>query len=232
MDQNKTDLVMKFVLDGQPVWAECTLDVAPGDTLMKEFLKNTTYDCYSNFFEVSTFNMGMSLKEGDESTNTINQPQRQNGLQPKNPTTGQYASWRNASQSEYKSIYFPLEFDKFSFERIIDSASPIFFECCCTSKTFDSATLVKRLSQGDVGGVYRPSLAYLKIEFTKVLITGINWDDGDLVKEQCEFICQGMTVTYRRQTADGTIGGGDVGAFWPNPKKDRSLNIRGGGRGN
>ena len=95
--------------------------------------------------------------------------------------------------------------------------------------------LVKRISQGDQGGVARPSAAYLRIDFTKVLITGINWDDGDLVTESCEFICQGMKISYRRQKTDGTVAGGfgnEYSAVWPNPSNDRSLGIRGGGRGN
>ena len=65
--------------------------------------------------------------------------------------------------------------------------------------------LVKRISQGQQGGVSRPTVGYLRMDFTKVLITGVGWDDGDVVKEKCEFICQGLKMTYRRQQADGTV---------------------------
>jgi type VI protein secretion system component Hcp len=233
MDQNKTDLVMQFVLDRQPVWAECALQIAPGDTLMTGFAKNTDYDSYSNFFEVNGFDFAISLKESDQSTSVLGQqPARPAQHQQKAPaTTGAFARWRSATQSEYKSIYYPLEFDKFTFERVIDSASPIFFQCCCTSRSFDSAVLVKRISQGDQGGVARPTVGYLRIDFTKVLITGVDWDDGDVVKEKCEFICQQMKITYRKQKIDGTINAsGEVSAIWPNPAKDRSLGIRAGAR--
>jgi type VI protein secretion system component Hcp len=147
---------------------------------------------------------------------------------------GAFARWRSATQQDYKSIYYPLEFDRFSFDRIIDCASPIFFQSCCTSQTFDSAALVKRVSPGDEGGVSRPAVGFLRIDFTKVLVTGINWDDGDMVKERCEFICQGMKITYRRQTAGGGVssgGGNEFSAVWPNPNKDRTLGITNRGAG-
>lgn len=233
MDQNKTDLVMQFVLDGQPVWAECALDIAPGDTLMSDF-KSADYDNYSSFFEASNFSMSLSVKENDESSNGLSQHVRQPAQQTKSPVTGPFSRWRSATTpQEAKALAskYPVEFDTFTFERVIDRASPIFFQSCCTSTTFDSAVLVKRMSQGDQGGGSRPTVGYLRIDFTKVLITGIHWDDGDVVKETCEFICRSMKLKYRKQKADGTIASGpgtEFGAFWPN---DRSLGILGGARG-
>jgi type VI protein secretion system component Hcp len=230
MDQNKTDLVMKFVLEGQPVWAECALEVAADDTLMRDFLKNTGYDNYSNFFETSSFEMSLSLVGDDQSTNALSHQMRQPTHQNNTPAPQPFARWRSATARELREgIPYPLDFDKFSFERVIDSASPIFFQACCTSQTFDSAVLVKRLAQGGVAGGGQPSAAYLRIDFTKVLITGINWDDGDVVKEKCEFICQGMKITYRRQNQDGSVARDkEFSAVWP---KERSLFIRSGGRG-
>jgi type VI protein secretion system component Hcp len=232
MDRSTNDLVMKFTLNRQPVWAECALTIPDEDTLMSDFTRNADYDSYTNFFEVNEFEFGVSLKEEDENTGAFGQAQRPaNGS--RSPIAGAFSRWRSATQNEYKSIYYPLEFDKFSFSRVIDSASPIFFQACCNSSTFDDATLVKRISQGQQGGVDRPSVGFLRIDFKKVLIIGIGWDDGDVVRERCEFICQGMKITYRRQKADGTVtsgAGNESQAEWPNPRKDRSLNIRSGGR--
>lgn len=226
MAQDHTDLVMKFTLDGQPVWAECTLDVASGDTFMSDFSKPTEYDNYSNFFEVDSFTMSMSLDGDDKSTGTLQQSTSRPNSNNANPASGQFARWRSATNSEYKDIHYPLTFDKFTFERVIDHASPIFFQCCCTSKTFDSAVLVKRVSQGQVGGTVRPALGYVRIEFTKVLITGIGWDDGDVVKESCEFICQKMRINYRKQKSQGTVDtGAGLSMSWPS---SRFLDIRSG----
>ncbi len=221
MEQSATDLVMKFSLNGQAVWAESMLDVPPSDRLMKDFRPAADAKKYSNFFEVSSFDMGLALKEADNPV--------ANGKEAAPAKKTAFARWRSAAPNEYKSIFYPLEFESFSFSRIVDAASPIFFQACCTSQSFDSAVLVKRLSQG--GGKDRPTMAYLRIEFTKVLITGLSWDDGELVKEKCDFICQGMKLTYKQQGADGLIGTSSTEATWPNPKNDRSLGIRSGGTG-
>jgi type VI protein secretion system component Hcp len=233
MDQNKTDLVMQFVqLDGTPVWAECALDVAPGDSLMKDF-KSADYDHYSSFFEATNFSMSMAVHPNDDSTSAPTNHLRQPAPATKAPVTGPWTSWRSATTpAEARAVAskFPVEFDIFTFERIIDRASPIFFQACCTSSTFASAVLVKRISQGDQGGVSRPTVGYLRIDFTNVMITGVHWDDGDVVKETCEFICQGMKVTYRKQDLDGTVlggPGGEFGAVWPT---EGSLGILAGGR--
>jgi type VI protein secretion system component Hcp len=223
-EQNKTDLVMQFVLKGNPVWAECALDVWKGDTLMKDF-KPADYDNYSSFFEIKDFDIKLALKDRDE-------PDSPSAV-AKSGATGPYPRWRSASDREYKNIPYPLEVDAFSFTRVIDSASPIFFENCCRSITFDSAVLVKRLSQGSGSGdAQLPSAGYMRIDFKEVLITSIGWDDGDMVEEKCACLCRGMTITYRKQNDDGTIGAaGETRAVWPNPKHDRTLNIRGLRRG-
>lgn len=231
-DQNATDLVMKFVLDGKPVWAECALEIDPNDTLMKDFGQNTGYDNYADFFEVSGFDFGISLTDEDDSAAKAATPVHSGGVgnAGQKPNSQPYGRWRSAVGQEYKKIHFPLEFDDFNFERTIDAASPIFFQSCCKSKQFDSACLVKRLSQGDTGqtdATSRPQFGFLRIDFEKVLITSIGWDDGDVVKEKVSFICQKMTIKYRQQKASGLVdASSEVSAVWPNPKNDRTLGIR------
>jgi hypothetical protein len=36
--------------------------------------------------------------------------------------------------------------------------------------------------------------AFLRIDFTDVLVIGVDWDSGDVVKEKCKFICRGVKV--------------------------------------
>lgn len=235
MQDSKTDLVMRFVLgNGEPVLAECLLDVWKNDTLMKDF-KSAGQNHFSNFFEVSSFDLSIALKETDKKKSTLkskNDPlntQQKSG--EKAAPSGAFAAWRSATKDELKKIYYPLELDKFSFKRNIDCASPVFFQSCCKSETFASAVLVKRRSQGgtDVDGGLLPSAGYLRIEFTKVLITGIDWDDGEVVEEKCEFICRGITVTYRQQKDDGTIDAstGLQPVEWNNDRVARNLANRG-----
>ncbi len=241
MDQNKTDLIMKFILEGQDVPAECALQVDPADPLMNDF-KPADYEHYSNFFEVTDFDFKLNLEDTDESSNpasqAVNHSLRPAATRVRNMPAGRFARWRSASGPEAQNISYPPKFGGASFERLIDRASPIFFMSCCTSKTFDSAVLVKRLSQGQFGGTNLPSVGYLRIEFTKVLITDISWEDGDLVKEKCEFTCHSMKLIYRKQDNSGRLQAwagqgpnGQYSAEWPNPRtKDRTPDMRGGGR--
>jgi type VI protein secretion system component Hcp len=209
VDKPKTDTVMKFVLKGKPVFAECTLDVATGDTMMDGFrpAQPDVSTSYSNFFEVHGFDFAMSLKEGDTKEVLAD--------------TGAFAAWRSVSDTEYKNITYPLEFDKFTFKRTVDRASPIFFANCCASTSFDSATLVKRMSQGGDRG----AMGFMRIDFTTVLLTGVDWSDGELVQESCDFICQKMLITMRQQLASGTISSSKYLITW-DPENDRSKGIR------
>src|SRR5271154_4928638 len=68
MKENTTDLMMRFVLNKNPVEAECALDVAPGDTLMEDFVHKAGSTTFGNYFEVRDFSFGVSLKENDKSS--------------------------------------------------------------------------------------------------------------------------------------------------------------------
>jgi type VI protein secretion system component Hcp len=243
MDQNKTDLIMKFVLERQDVLAECALQIDRDDPLMNDF-KPADYKDYSNFFEVTNFDFSLSVEDNDESSNpasqAVNHSLRPTTARIRNMPAPPFARVRSATDSEAQKIAstYPPKFGGASFERLIDRASPTFFMSCCTSKTFDSAVLVKRLSQGEIGGKSLPSQGYLRIEFYKVLITDISWDDGELVKEKCEFTCHSMKLIYRKQDNSGRlqawagpVPNGQYSAQWPNPHAEpRPPDMRGGGR--
>jgi type VI protein secretion system component Hcp len=196
-EQPKTDTVMKFQLKGQDLNTECTLAVTDGDDLMTGF-KGVKGSSSSNFFEVHDFEFGMSLKQQEDSN-----PANRNTSATQKPDQGAFALWRSANDSQYKDAVknYPLEFDKFSLKRTIDCVSPIFFQNCLSSTSFSSATLVKRISPG---GDQAP-LAFLRIDFTDVLLTGVDWTDGDLVTESIDFICKQMVVQLKSQGAEGTL---------------------------
>lgn len=214
-DQPKSDIVMMFKLDGgQPVYAECALDLNPSDRWMTEF-KPQTYERYSNFFEVSKFHFGFEVKDEDKSRTKL-QSGDIGGAMGKTRfgrVEGEFASWRSMNDEDLPNARYPLEFESFTFERVIDAASMVFFEHCCNSTTFPSATLIKRVS---VGGNEAP-MSYLKMEFKDVLITGLSWDDGDMTTEKCEFICRNFALSYRQQRPDGSFGA-RVPAEWDHIK--------------
>jgi type VI protein secretion system component Hcp len=237
MDQTKTDLVMKFTLTPEnDVPAEGVVDIDPHDDLMWDF-HGATYDDYSNFFEITDFSMKMQLKPDDDhkskttsSHGHTSTPHAQHiAQQVKNGSADEWSRWRSATTAnEMRTIKYPFYVENLTFDRTIDSASPIFFQYCCKQQKFHSAVLCKRLAQGNLGASIPK--AYLRIEFTDVTITDISWDDGDLVKETCEFKAQGgMKLTYLKQKSNAALEGASD-AEWLGNDKDRMLDVRRGGR--
>jgi type VI secretion system secreted protein Hcp len=99
--------------------------------------------------------------------------------------------------------------DPVRVSRQIDAASPTLMKYCFNSSTLDSATIVKRRAGG--GGV--SGLAYLRLDFTGVLITGVSWSDSHVVKESITFIYRQVKISYRPQDATGKLGA-NIGASW------------------
>jgi type VI protein secretion system component Hcp len=208
MDESRSDIVMRFVMKGGgPVWAESTLDVLKEDPLMHGFKPISSYDDYSNFFEVTSFSFAVAVKPKEEGVGALSRGTGTHGANGGNAPAAQdqFSRWRSATEEEYRKIRFPLEFDTFTFTRVIDGASPTFFSACCNQESFESAALVKRVASGVRGGTSRESFGYLRLDFKDVLFTGISWDDGDLVTERCTFICKAMRVRYRQQKADSSL---------------------------
>jgi type VI protein secretion system component Hcp len=222
---SKTDILMMFVdRDGGTIWAESTLDVFKGDPLVKGFNAIDDYNDYSNFFEISSFNFSMALNPTDQGTSTLTQASTAMGSA--SPVAqDQFSSWRSANKYD-KPIPYPVEFDTFSFTRVIDAASPIFFHHCTHQHSFRHASLVKRVAVGSAGGKSQQSVGYMRIDFRDVLLTGINWDDGDLVTESVTFICKAMRIRYAKQKDSGGVETSPVEVTW-DEAKDGSANSSG-----
>jgi type VI protein secretion system component Hcp len=61
------------------------------------------------------------------------------------------------------------------------------------------------------GGIHQTKtgvghIGFLRIDFTGVLITSIDWDAGEVVKEKVKMVCRTVQVKYRAQNNDGTAG--------------------------
>lgn len=222
-DKSATDIVMRFVHgkpgdppDGEEVIGECALDKDPDDRFMDGF-EPATYERYSNFFEVLDFSFGFNAspdsvkkKEGktqqqavSKVNNTTLKEQPPDQDAKKKEKTG-FDRWRSMTDEEYRKIKFGVDCDSFSFTRLIDAASPIFFKACCKSWCFKEAVLVKRVSRG-AGGDNRLPAGFLRIEFKNVLIRSIKWADGDLVKETCEILFEEFKVKYKQQASSGDL---------------------------
>jgi type VI protein secretion system component Hcp len=112
-----------------------------------------------------------------------------------------FAKWISHRDGGGGPRRFPLDFQEFSFTRQMDLASTALFEACCNSYTLKKAVLLKRKSTGD--GL---TMGYLRLDFTDILITSLDWDVDDTVQENIKFICRGVEVKYRRQLNTGRLG--------------------------
>src|SRR3954454_14885308 len=207
-DQPKSEMFMQFVTKkGEALLAECAASKDKEDKWMSDFTPQT-YDTYSDFFEVTKFDFGVSVKSQDASkkqtqTQSLHSTPiagKQHGQHAKSSDAWQ--SWRAANtDADVDNLKYPFEVDEFGFDRLIDRASVELFAACCTSQTFKSAAFVKRVLTGSG----KPGKTFLRIDFKDVLVTSLSWDDGDLLNESCKFICRGFKIQYRRQNAAGDL---------------------------
>ena len=96
-----------------------------------------------------------------------------------------------------------------SFKRMIDKASALLMFHLLNRVPFDHATIIKRKSSGG----HSSGEPFLRIDFTGVLLTKIDWSDDIKVKEGISFVYRSITLHYRPQLPNGTLGG-IVPGFW------------------
>ena len=120
---------------------------------------------------------------------------------------GAFASWRSAEDKDIETIAksFNPSFKTVSFSKVIDAASPNIFEACVNAQKFEKVIIAKRISQGLSEDVDMPSVAYIRFDFSDVMVTSVSWNDGDLVKEKITFESSSIKVRYRKQLDDGTV---------------------------
>ena len=121
-----------------------------------------------------------------------------------------FNTWLMARSGSGQVFNYPLELEPISFSRMMDRASPVLLQAACDSREYTSATIVRRML---LGGDSMPR-AYLRLEFSPVLITSVDWSDGDLVKEDYKFICRSVKVQFKPQNNDGWLGPA-VSGVWP-----------------
>ena len=222
----KADLMMSFRDEvGRVVWAESTLDVDKGDSFLKDYKTAPNADYFSSFFEVKSFNFAMAVKDIDNNDQKFANSQQQAGKPAKQTSAmEEFGHWRSAEDEELRKLHFPVEFNNFSFTRVLDAASTTFFTACCNSTRFYSAALVKRVSVGSSSSAVTKARGYLRFDFRDVMLTSVNWDDGELVTENCSFICRAMRLRYKQQRSDGSLMPVMSETIWPHNTRDNPIN--------
>ncbi len=221
MDNAKTDLLMQFlVTPGAPVPGGSQAAIRPLDRLSQGFKPG-------GYFDLEKFSFDMELKddEGDQTGGAQTGGAQTGGAKAAVPKVGggkSFIAWRSVKPgADEPDLPYRCKPAAFSFSRNIDDASPVLFKHCASKLKFTGAVLIKRGHMDDQKGV----LTFLRMEFVDVMLTSIDWSDGDAVKENCRFTFKDVLIKYVRRKQDGTVA-----STWPcewhqDPRKPNTLSI-------
>jgi type VI protein secretion system component Hcp len=224
-DKDSIDVLMTFIVSGTTaVPAEGTSEWDKDDTDMMEGFQD------GMFFEVDDFSFGVSLGGSENSggaeaagTSPSSSPGK-NELHSRdghgNPANVQKGASKAGSANRFAKYIesgtqdFKPEVQEITITRQVDIASVRFLQSCFNYSKFERAILVKRKFTGNTDF----HEAFLRLEFKEPLITGVEWDEGEIVKEKLKFVCRGVVAAYRQQNADGTLKGARSASWTPTRK--------------
>lgn len=211
MANDATDVLMTFIHGGDGVPAECSSVWNISDSMKADFSTGM-------FFEIDDFSIGGGLESEDseeKSNNGSRTGTGDNGLRTRDNTQGQSDKSKKAARGNKFANYilsgslaYPIDMQEISISRQLDKASPIFLASCLNLTPFNKAVIVKRKVVGGSAGqsVSVNLMGFLRMEFTSPLITSVEWEDSEIVKEKIKFVCRGFSVIYKPQKHDGTLG--------------------------
>jgi len=188
---------------GAAVQAECRIALDSTDDLVQDFSAG-------QFFQVDDFKFGMNIDDRDPTSEGGGPGGGGSGLPTASDTLNmtnlsgsqvKFGRWKSAKDNEVKTMKFPVKMDEFSVTRRYDKASPLLFEKCANSEGFKTATLIKRRL---ICGSKLQS--FLRIDLDQVLITHIDLEDEEVIKETLHLIFRSITVTYKSQLHHGGLG--------------------------
>lgn len=219
-EQIKSDLLMKFDLSRN--------DPIPGEVGTQLNLRRcamTSGFTEGFMFEVQSFTLKTGL--GGEEIDEAQAKQRQEAQkQTKNINKSLQAmanklgvkvdNLSDQSQVEFSKFLkgddnakYPVDMKPMEFTRSIDKSSVLLLQHCINRRVFDTVSLIKRKAAGGpVSGE-----VFLRFDFKQVLIKSIDWDDGEPIKETCEFVCRSVIINYLPQLPDGTLGA-PINTWW------------------
>ena len=234
-DQDVSDLIMKFVISGNTMVAGETrsdLDLTQSDMTVG-FQQG-----YMIEIDSFTFRTGIggedeeakkerkaheskrkevdrqhadSLREWDQlkrDNPTLAKPRKP--AYPEPTSVGSYSRFRQGEAAKY-----PVDMQPVEFKRGIDMASSTLLQNCINRVNYSSATLIKRKPTGGPAS----GEVFLRFDFDTVLMTRVDWDDDVPIKESCKFICRAVTIHYKPQLPDGTLGDPIQGFYTMAPNK-------------
>lgn len=100
------------------------------------------------------------------------------------------------------SLAYDVSLDPISITRQMDQMSTVLLNECLNRRPLKRIIVVKRKFTGNMDF----HEAYLRLEFIDCLITTIDWDDDDSMKEEMKFVYRELKASYKPQKNDGTLG--------------------------
>jgi type VI protein secretion system component Hcp len=174
----------------------------------------------TNYFSIDDFTFPVGLIDTDGGNPQSKQQQAQMGqmqehlakMQEMMTKMGGEKGSSQKKSSEFTAFMnkgrgaptYPADLEQMSVTKKMDVSSTKIFDLCNKSTTVYGACILKRKAIGD-----NSLRGYLRIDFRQLLITDLNWDDGDVIKEDFKFVCRAATVTYcmSTMTTDGSFTG-------------------------
>ncbi len=214
------EILMALFNGGTAIDGEGLADLDSGDPLMKDFQAG-------KFFMLDDFDFDVGLEDtddDDDDKHAAAPPKAGHGhgsgqLQGQlnkfaNATTHnahrktskkRFAMWMRGKR-DLASDAYPVDIQPCGFTKQLDKTSPALFDACANSKPFTRAIVVQRKTVGQAGQHSNKALfshAFLRLEFTGVLLVGLTWDvEENGVKEKGKFVTRGIKVSYAQQAGD------------------------------
>ena len=227
MAEDSRDVLMKIILGGTAIPAECSAVVNDKDPLSAGFITAAlSNEWKGNYFAVEDFEVSLGLlsesapgaaspsqaekdqhaatqavlKEQQKKLDELAKKAGEDGTKLSGGGSGGFERFMNQGRSATRAKSYSANMEPIELTKRMDASSLTLFKACINSTTLDSAVLIKRRGSGA-----EELRSYLRIEFVQLLITDFNWDEDDVVKEKIKFVCREVKVKYSIENDDGTL---------------------------
>jgi len=100
------------------------------------------------------------------------------------------------------SIGYPPSLQPITVSRQMDVMSAALLKECLNCRPLKRVIIVKRKFTGSKDNYE----AYLRLEFIDCLLTEVEWDDDEIIKEKVKFVYRELKTQYRPQDMAGNLG--------------------------
>jgi type VI protein secretion system component Hcp len=220
---------------GEGIPAECPLLISPSDSLAMKRMSDPAYGgpfTPGSFCLVDSFSFDVQLldKESAEhkmrvqksiAEDVVGEGDVEESKLDKsvskgfNPASQEFALWRmppddDRSNGRNALQNFSAKAGDFSLKRRVDSASPKLFEMCCGQLPLAYVSIIKRTMAparggGGSGTGAMEAISFLRLDFSDVMVIGVDWSDGDILEETCKLQARSLALRYMAQDANGKL---------------------------